>query len=114
MVILRFRTAGAVEGLVAGLSPELSATRSNGTYVEITRAGVDKASAVRYCATKLGIDAREVVAIGDGENDLSLFAFAGVSVAPANASSRVLAAASYLTDSNNDDGVATAITALLR
>jgi Cof subfamily protein (haloacid dehalogenase superfamily) len=94
--------------LPAGLRAQIS----NPTYLEITRADVDKAMAVaEYCRT-IGIGASDVLAIGDGPNDLAVFAFAGVSVAPANARPEVLAAADIVTASNDEDGVALVLDAV--
>jgi hypothetical protein len=105
---------GALGDLAASLPPGLLAQASNPTYLEITAAGVDKAAAVReWCASRR-IEARDVVAIGDGPNDLALFAFAGRSVAPANARPEVLAAATWVTAGNDEDGVAQALIKLLR
>jgi Cof subfamily protein (haloacid dehalogenase superfamily) len=99
--------------LAAALPAELTAQISNPTYLEITRRGVDKASAVaRWCAQR-GIAAAATIAIGDGPNDLALFAFAGTSVAPANARPEVAAAATWSTPSNDDDGVAWALSVLV-
>lgn len=53
------------------------------------------------------------MAIGDGPNDLGLFALAGTSVAPANARPEVMAAATWTTRSNDDDGVAWALSVLI-
>ena len=76
-------------------------------------ASLDKASAVReYCARR-GIAAESVVAFGDGPNDLGLLAFAGTSIAPANARPEVAAAATWITRSNDDDGVAWALRVLV-
>jgi Cof subfamily protein (haloacid dehalogenase superfamily) len=92
--------------LKRALPTGLRAQISNPTYLEITRDDVDKAAAVEaFCALN-GIDSAEVLAIGDGPNDLGMFAFAGVSVAPANARPEVLAAADYITASNDDHGLA--------
>ena len=60
-----------------------------------------------------GHRAATTVAIGDGPNDLGLFAFAGTSVAPANARPEVAAAATWSTRSNDDDGVAWALSVLV-
>jgi Cof subfamily protein (haloacid dehalogenase superfamily) len=99
--------------LAAALPAELTAQISNPTYLEITRRGVDKASAVaRWCAHR-GIPPSAAVAIGDGPNDLGLFALAGTSVAPANARPEVMAAATWTTRSNDDDGVAWALSVLI-
>ena len=98
--------------LAAALPAELTAQISNPTYLEITHRGVDKASAVaRWCARR-GIPPSAAVAIGDGPNDLGLFALAGTSVAPANARPEVAAAATWSTRSNDDDGVAWALAVL--
>lgn len=95
--------------LPAGLTAQVS----NPTYLEVTAAGVDKASAVaRYCAEH-GIAPSGVVAIGDGPNDLGLFAWAGTSVAPVSARPEVAAAATWLTRGNDDDGVAWALSVLV-
>lgn len=97
----------------ASLPADLQAQPSNPTYLEITRRGVDKGSAVAAYCLRRGIPAAGVVAIGDGPNDLGLFAFAGTSVAPANARAEVLAAATLVTASNDDEGVARALATLL-
>ena len=113
LLISPSQEATPLERLAVDLPYGLVAQVSDPTYLEVTRYDVDKASAVRkFCETK-GIQAAEVVAIGDGPNDLGLFAFAGVSIAPVNARPQVLQAASFLTRSNDDDGVAYALTTLL-
>lgn len=114
MLIATSSDVGVLHQIAAGLPPGLRAQVSNPTYLEITRDDVDKAEAVaRYCVTQ-GIDRDDVVAIGDGPNDLGLLAYAGVSVAPRSARPEVLAAATCVTSSNDDDGVARALNALTR
>lgn len=105
---------GEVLELVGRLSPNLAVQPSNGGYLEITRTGVDKASGLRAVLRRLGGEPQGLVAIGDGENDLGMYALAAVAVAPANASGRVMALATHRTDSNDEDGVATALGALVR
>ena len=104
---------GVLERLAAALPAGLTAQVSNPTYLEITRRGVDKASAVaRWCARR-EIPPSAVVAIGDGPNDLGLFALAGTGVAPVDARPEVAAAATWTTRSNDDDGVAWALSVLV-
>jgi hydroxymethylpyrimidine pyrophosphatase-like HAD family hydrolase len=91
--------------LTAGLPAELSAQVSNPTYLEVTACGVDKGAAVATLAARLGLSPAEVLAIGDGPNDLSMLTFAGVSAAPANARPEVLAAADFVAPSNLENGV---------
>lgn len=101
--------SGSLEELVSHLPNSVDAEVSNPAYLEITAAGVDKATGVRIVAERSSISLEDVVAIGDGRNDLGLFRNAGGSIAPANADKSVLAEAGYLTASNNDDGVAIAL-----
>ncbi|HEU0256925.1 MAG TPA: Cof-type HAD-IIB family hydrolase, partial [Microbacteriaceae bacterium] len=91
----------------------VEATFSNNGYLEVTAAGVDKGSALRIVANAAGVPTGQVAAIGDGENDLAMFRAAGVGIAPANASAQVRQAAGFVTASNNADGVAVALEALL-
>jgi Cof subfamily protein (haloacid dehalogenase superfamily) len=74
--------------------------------VEISAAGVTKAFALERLCRRLGIDAAEVVAVGDMPNDRAMLAWAGTGVAVANATPEVLEAADEVTAANTDDGVA--------
>ena len=47
--------------------------------------------------------------MGDAGNDLHMIEYAGMGIAMGNAFEEVKEAANYITDSNNEDGVATAI-----
>lgn len=97
--------SGLRERLPSGLTAHVSHPR----FLEITRSGVDKGWGVgRYCRGR-GIRPSEIMAIGDGPNDLGLFAIAGRSIAPANAHPDVLAAATATTSSNDENGVAEAL-----
>lgn len=100
----------AVLGAISDDLPDgLQAQASNPGYLEVTATGVDKATAVaNYCRLN-HIPPERVVAIGDGPNDLTLFAFAGRSIAPANAPPAVRAHADEVTASNDEDGVAEAL-----
>ncbi len=81
-------------------------------YLEITRQGVDKASALLALGQQLGIAPTEMVAIGDAENDMAMLRLVGLGIAMGNASPEVQAIADWVTDTNNQDGVATAIARL--
>ena len=54
----------------------------------------------------LGMTKEEMIACGDGYNDLTMIQYAGLGVAMENAVLPVKNAADYVTLSNNDDGVA--------
>ena len=82
-------------------------------YVEICPPGIDKGTGLAYVARELGVSAADVLVFGDARNDLPMFAWAGRSVAVANAHPDVLAAAGEHTLSNVDDGVAVYLERLL-
>jgi hydroxymethylpyrimidine pyrophosphatase-like HAD family hydrolase len=90
-----------------------SATYSGAPFLEISAREASKGSAlIGYCAAR-AIDRSQVVALGDMPNDLSMLAWAGRGVAMANAHPTVLAAATEVTRSNDEDGVALVIERLL-
>ena len=74
--------------------------------LEISAAGVTKATGLAALAEEHRIDASEVVAFGDMPNDLPMLAWAGRSYAVANAHPDVRAAADEVIESNDEDGVA--------
>lgn len=92
--------------VAAALPPGLCAQTSNPTYLEITRRGVDKGSALGRLCSRAGVPREAVVAIGDGPNDIGMFAVAGRAVAMANAPAEVRAAAGEVTADNDHDGLA--------
>jgi HAD superfamily hydrolase (TIGR01484 family) len=93
-------TLPAIGGLV-------SVSHSNGKgLIEASALGVSKATVVAELAAGHGIGRESVIAFGDMPNDLPLLAWAGTSCAVANAHPDVLAAATHVIGSNDDDGVA--------
>lgn len=112
------RDAGrSIEELAAAareVAGEAAAVSVSGEWViEILAAGVNKAAALEELTNILGVKAEEVVAFGDYPNDLPMLAWAGRSIAPANAHPEVLTSVDDITASNDDDGVAIAIEELL-
>ena len=85
---------------------------SVGTLVEMSAAGVTKASALASLAADLAIAPDEVIAFGDMPNDLPLLQWAGTSYAMANAHPTVLALADHVAPRNDEDGVATVLSRL--
>jgi hydroxymethylpyrimidine pyrophosphatase-like HAD family hydrolase len=55
------------------------------------------------------IPAEQVMALGDGENDIEMMQLAGVGVAVGNAHKKLKAVANYVVASNDSDGVGEAI-----
>ena len=87
---------------------------SSGGLLEISAAGVSKASGLARAAASLGVTAAEVLAFGDMPNDLPMLGWAGRSYAVGNAHPEVAALATARTASNDDDGVALVLERLLR
>lgn len=82
-------------------------THSSSTaLLEISAAGISKASTLETFCRELGAGAADVVAFGDMPNDLPMLTWAGRGIAVANAHPAVLAAVAETTASNDDDGVA--------
>lgn len=77
--------------------------------VEAMGFNVSKGKAITKLCETLGIEAQEVMAIGDSENDLSMLKIAGLSVAMGNGSDKIKDQVDYITDTNDNDGVAKAI-----
>ncbi len=85
---------------------------SLGALVEISAAGVTKATTLAALCDELGVAAAEVVAFGDMPNDVAMLDWAGTSYAMANAHPSVKAAAGRQAPSNEEDGVAATLVEL--
>ena len=79
------------------------------TDLEITSDQADKGEALLELGRMLGITRDEIMAMGDGNNDIGLMRAAGLSVAMGNSDPEILIAADYVTKDNDHDGVAAAI-----
>ncbi len=86
--------------------------RSEPFFLEIAPSNVNKGVAVNELGKYLGIKNEEIMACGDGYNDVVLIEEAGIGVAMKNAQKPVLEIADYITDSNENDGVGKAINKL--
>ncbi|MGL5828753.1 MAG: HAD family hydrolase, partial [Angustibacter sp.] len=83
-------------------------------WLDISPLGVDKAYGLASLADRLGYKAQDVLAIGDGRNDLSMFAWAGQSIAMGQAEDEVKAAADEVCGTVEQDGLAEILERLLR
>lgn len=89
--------------------PAVQIVRTHPYLVEGTAAGVDKGSGLRRLLEMLGIPRERVLAVGDHDNDLPMFAEAGVAVAMGQAEENVRSAAHWVAPSVDHDGVAAAL-----
>lgn len=84
--------------------PGICVTTSVKGNAEFMAEGVNKGIGIAKLKELLGLDASQVIAIGDNENDVEMFAQAGISVAMGNAAECVKRRASYVTTDNDHDG----------
>lgn len=95
--------------LVELLSNKMDIFRSAPFFLELVPKGIDKAQSLLRLLAKINLTPADMIAFGDGYNDLSMLKLAGVGVAMANAAPEVRAEADYVTLSNEEDGVAAAL-----
>ncbi|MEO8764926.1 MAG: Cof-type HAD-IIB family hydrolase [Ginsengibacter sp.] len=87
----------------------LSISTSKSTYLEVMHITASKLNALKILIGHYNIKQEETIAIGDNFNDKEMIEFAGIGIAMGNAPAAVKAAADYVTDTNNNDGVCKAI-----
>lgn len=75
-------------------------------WLDIAPAGVNKATALAVVAGSLGVEADDVLALGDGRNDIEMLAWAGRGVALGDAADEVKAVAAGVTGCFADGGTA--------
>src|SRR5690606_25912396 len=73
-----------LDAQLAGSHPRLLRYLWGDGYLEVVPENGDKGSALRLIAERVGVDRRDVVAFGDGLNDLTMISWAGRSVAVGN------------------------------
>ncbi len=85
---------------------DLAVYYSEPYFLEVVAPGISKDTSLDWLLKNYGCTKENLVAIGDGLNDLSMLGYAGYSVAMENAVDKVKDAADYITASNDEDGVA--------
>lgn len=91
------------------LAGVLDVYRSEPFFLEVVPEFIDKGNTLGVLIEKLGLGEEEVMAIGDGRRDFSMIQLAGLGIAMANAQKSIQACADYVTESNDNDGVALAV-----
>ncbi len=103
--------------LLAMLQPHLPAALSVASsgvrFLEVTGVGVDKSSGLAFVCEQWGIEAREVVAFGDNNNDVAMLRWAGRGIAVENAAPLAREAADEVIGPHTDDSVAACIEELV-
>ena len=78
-------------------------------YTEISMKDVNKWNAIEFLINNLNIKREEVITIGDNMNDKEMIEQAGLGIAMKNGGPRITEVADFITDDNNNEGVAKAI-----
>ena len=108
--VLAFLPPGPLDTeLRAALEPSVAQVRTGRSFLEWMPHTATKGDALLELMAELRIAREEVLAIGDGHNDLSMFAVAGLSVAMGDAVPEVREHADMVTASCEEDGVALAL-----
>lgn len=101
--------AAGEEGLFLDAMPGCTYTRWHPKGIDIMPRDGGKGVGVRATMERYGLTREEVMAFGDGENDMSMMAEAGTVVAMGNGEENVKAMADYVTDTVENDGVSQAL-----
>jgi Cof subfamily protein (haloacid dehalogenase superfamily) len=81
----------------------LNIVKTNPEYLEFMNKYVNKGNALKALAQYYGIKRDEIIAFGDGENDLEMILYAWISVVPKNAKEKIKKYAKIVSDYSNDD-----------
>lgn len=108
--------ADAIEARFAAIGLQIGSAHAadlDWRFINVTMPGVHKGRAVEAAAAHLGVDSAEVMAIGDGHNDMDMLSMAGTAVAMGQAGEDVKALAHLVAPSVRHDGAAVALERLV-
>lgn len=100
---------GQIEAKCRALPAQYGFTRYNDRSVEIVHREATKANGIRFLSQYLGIPMKEILAIGDHQNDCEMLRAAGIGVAVANAIPAAQENADYVTSGDHLAGVLEAV-----
>ncbi len=95
--------------MLAIMGEEIGVYPSRKDFLEFVNKDCSKATAIKSITDRLGIKREEIVAVGDGFNDVPMLEYAGLGVAMGNADDRVKRRADFVTSSCDEDGLASLI-----
>lgn len=99
--------------LTKEIGNEYEVAMSKPFFIEVNDKNISKGKALEFLCERLGITNKEMLAIGDGLNDLSMIKFAGCGVAMGNANKTLQEHADFISLSNDEDGFSYAIEKLV-
>ena len=110
-------SAEALEKVTRDIHARISDSEINlyrsGDFLEVMASGFDKGTAIDALSAYYSVEKSSIMAIGDDYNDIPMLRNAGISVAMENAVSEAKAVAKFITDTNENDGVAKIIKRLV-
>ncbi|MBM3701256.1 MAG: HAD family phosphatase [Actinobacteria bacterium] len=92
----------------------LKVLQSLPSFLEFNNPGTSKGMALKFLSSYYSVKKEEIIAFGDSELDVSMMEHAGFFVAMGNASDEIKKMADYVTDCNDNDGVAKALKELVK
>lgn len=105
--------ADGLARLIAEAPADVAVVSPGNDFLDINRVDVNKGEALAWLGAQLGIATADMVAFGDGQNDIEMLQTVGLGVAMANAMDAVHEVADDKTHSNADSGVLTYLENLL-
>ena len=108
------RLAELMSGVCTELPDTISFFKSSPVYLEFVDSSVSKGAALERLGNMLEIPRSEIAAFGDADNDIQMIRNAGLGVAMANSSEKLLREANYVTRSNNEDGIAVVLEKIIK
>ena len=103
-----------MSGVCTELPDTISFFKSSPVYLEFVDSSVSKGAALERLGNMLEIPRSEIAAFGDADNDIQMIRYAGLGVAMANSSEKLLREANYVTRSNNEDGIAVVLEKIIK
>ena len=103
-----------IDNLMKQLGGDYNIVRTMPFYLEIMRKNVSKFTGIMAVANQFGFDSSEILAIGDAPNDMEIILNAGIGVAMGNAQKSLKKVAKFITETNDNDGVAYAMNKFLK
>lgn len=88
-----------------GKFPEFRFVRWHEYGIDVLPNNGSKAETLKHVANKYGFEREDIVAFGDGNNDMEMLAYVGVGIAMENAREELKAVSDFVTLSNNDGGI---------
>lgn len=98
-------TYGVIDHLMSSYGDYIQAVTSGNGNIDIINKGTNKGSAMKYLLDKWGYKPENLMAFGDGDNDLEMLELAGLPYSMPRASENAHRIAEKTKNSNNEDGV---------